>query len=113
MAGETETPSHTVDFIPAYPGIPSYQDREVFLGNPMIDNLVKIVIELGAETWTTRRRLRIVEQLLDKGGVVTRESIETHVVPADEQALLEQERAAFVRRIYGVLARDTGKHAAE
>ncbi len=106
MAADETTSTHTVGFIPAYPGIPAYADREVFLGNPVIDNLMKIVIELGAETWMNRRRLRIVEGLLDAGGVVTREAVETHVLSADEQAEMNKERDAFVRRIYGVLARD-------
>ncbi len=106
MAADEETPTHTVEFIPARPGNPSYTDREVFLGHPMIDNLLKIVMELGAETWANRRRLRIIENLLDAEGVLTREAIEKHIVPASEQADMQKERDAFVRRVYGVLARD-------
>jgi hypothetical protein len=106
MAADKDTATHTVAFIPARPGDMAYTDREVFLGHPMIDNLVKIVLELGAETWANRRRLRIVEQLLESGGAVTREAIETHIMPKDEQAELQRERDAFVRRVYGVLARD-------
>ena len=46
-------------------------DSAVFLGNPHIDNLMTIVIAMGAEIWSDRQRMRIVEHLLSTKGKVT------------------------------------------
>ena len=57
--------------------IKSDTDAAVFLGNPHLDNLMTVVIALGAEIWSDRQRLRIMERLLETKGRVTQEMIES------------------------------------
>jgi hypothetical protein len=91
--------------------IKSDSDSAVFLGNPHLDNLMTVVIALGAEIWSDRQRLRIVERLLEQHGRVSHEMIEQYVPSPEERKLWQSEREAMVRRVYDVMARDTSKAA--
>ncbi|MCC5868272.1 MAG: hypothetical protein JJU27_07140 [Gammaproteobacteria bacterium] len=89
--------------------IKSDTESMVFLGNPHIDNLVSIVIALGAEIWESRQRMLIIERLLEKEGRVTEEMIEQYVASDEEFELWEAKKAEMTQRVYSVLARDTSK----
>ena len=95
-----ESKTQTVDAIPS--GI----DRSVFLGHPLLDDLVTITMALGAEVWANRRRTHVLEQLLQTHGAVTAEMIETYRPQEEQEAAWRAERDAFIDRIFGVLARD-------
>ena len=91
----------------AAPFIPADTDSAVFLGNPHIDNLMSVVIALGAEIWADRQRMKVVERLLETEGKATTEMIEAYVPTAAEKEAWETERMAMVERVYNVLSRDT------
>ncbi len=82
-------------------------DGAVFLGSPHVDNLVSIVIALGAEIWETRQRMLIIERLLATEGRVTEQMIEQYVPSDEEFDLWEAKKAAMAERVYSVFARDT------
>jgi len=79
--------------------------RGVLLKDLTTDNVVTALIQLGAEVWGYRRRMMIVEQLLEDKGQVTKELIEQYVPSTTLMRDWEEERDAFVQRIYDVLAR--------
>jgi len=78
-----------------------------FFDHSVIDNLIAVTMELGAELWVQRERMRVIEQLLSENGVVTREAIERYEASPEERERLRSERDAFVQRLYGLLLRDT------
>jgi hypothetical protein len=80
-------------------------DQSVLLKDLMTDNIVTAIINMGAEMWTTRRRLMTIEQLLTENGAVTTEMIEAYNPGPEVAAAWEQERDEFITRIYDVLAR--------
>jgi hypothetical protein len=82
-------------------------DSAVFLGNPHIDNLMSIVIALGAEVWADRQRNRIIEHLLETKGKVTKAMIEEYVPTEEQKTAWATERDLMTKRVYSVLARDT------
>lgn len=82
-------------------------DGAVFLGDPHIDNLVTIVIALGAEIWESKQRMLIIERLLETEGRVTEEMIEQYVATDEEVETWEAMKAAMTERVYSSLARDT------
>jgi|GEM_PF-1191131 len=84
-------------------------DAAVFLGNPHIDNLMTIVIAMGAEIWADRQRSRIIEHLLSTKGKVTTEMIEQYVPTDEQKTAWAAERDAMTKRVYSVMARDTSK----
>ncbi|MBM3515822.1 MAG: hypothetical protein FJX59_19220 [Alphaproteobacteria bacterium] len=89
---------YTTDFIKADIGNVS------FLGNVHIDNIMTALIAMGAEIWTDRRRIRVLESLLEKKGV-TRDMVEQYVPTAEEEATWKKEREVLVDRMYGQFAR--------
>lgn len=93
----------------AAPFIPADTDAAVFLGNPHIDNLMSVVIALGAEIWADRQRMKVVERLLETEGQATAAMIEAYVPTDAEKEAWEAERMEMVERVYSVLSRDTSK----
>ena len=98
-------PTYATDFIKAD------SDQAVFLGNPLFDNMMTSMIALGAEVWSNRRRMRIIERLLEEHGSVTNEMIEAYLPSDEENAALKAERDSFIQRTFGSLARDTKQEA--
>jgi hypothetical protein len=95
---------------PAAPQVPPQAAPEpAFFDNPAIDNLIAVTLELGAELWVQRERMRVIEKLLADKGVVTAELIEQYQPSADEMARSRADRDAFVSRVYAAFARQTVK----
>lgn len=84
--------------LPGYDrGNPAYFENEV------IDHLVGIVLELGAQLWVTRDRLAFLEEQLAGKGAVDLEELE-HGRPSEAlQARLKAERLEMIQRVYGRL----------
>ena len=91
----------------AAPFIPADTGSAIFLDNPHLDNLMTVVIALGAEIWADRQRMKVVERLLETEGKVTTKMIEAYVPTDAEKKAWEAERMAMVERVYSVLSRDT------
>lgn len=99
MAADTQRPTHTVD------AIPSDVTTSVFLGNPILDNLVGCMVAMNGELWATKRRMKVLESLLAKKGV-TRDMIENYVPTPEETAEWEKDRDRFVTLAMGPLTND-------
>ncbi|MEQ8508600.1 MAG: hypothetical protein RIF37_07560 [Rhodospirillaceae bacterium] len=100
---KTTRPTYATDAIPSDITDASY------LGNPVLDNLVSTVIAMGTEMWATKRRLKVVEAVLEEKGV-TSEMIEQYV-PTDEQnAAWEVDRDRFIDLAFGPLAHTSSTH---
>lgn len=80
--------------------------QPAFFENPVIDNLIAVTLELGAELWVQRERMRIIERLLAEKGVVTPELIEQYAPSPDEIEHNRAERDAFVQRVFGIFGRE-------
>jgi hypothetical protein len=78
-----------------------------FFDNPAIDHLIAVTLELGAELWVQRERMRVIEKLLGANGIVTATMIEQYRPSEEELAASRTERDSFVSRLYGAFARDT------
>ncbi len=98
-SGKTDRPTFTVEHIK------SDVDRSVFLGNPVLDNLMSTVIAMGAEIWSTRRRMKVLESLLEERGV-TGAMIEAYAPSETQTAEWNADRDAFVKRVFSYLERD-------
>jgi hypothetical protein len=96
---DSKRPTFTSDFVK------HDTEHAVFLGHPVVDDLVTAVIAMGAETWSNRRRTWITELLLEKHGKVTREMIETYVPSAGEEKQMASHRDEMVHRLFGHMTR--------
>jgi len=96
---KTDRPTYASDFIP------SDVERAVFLGNPVLDNMMTSLIALGAEVWSNRRRMKVVEALLAEKGI-TSEMVEQYMPSAEEEAAWQKDRDRFIDLTYSPLLRE-------
>lgn len=102
---KTTRPTYTADAIPS-----DITDAQ-YLGNPVLDNLVSTVIAMGTEMWATKRRLKVVEAVLEQKGV-TSDMIEQYE-PTDEQvAAWEADRDRFIDNAFSPLTHTSSTHFA-
>ena len=83
--------------------LPPAGAEPAFLPHPLLDRLVDVVLELGAELWIERDRRRVLEQLLAERGIVRTADLEAHRDTPEQRAERLRDRDAFVRRLYGSL----------
>ena len=81
-------------------------EHAVFLGSPVVDDLMTAMIALSAETWSIRRRSWITELLMERNGAVTREMVENYQPTPDEMKQMDAERNEFVHRTFGHMNRE-------
>ena len=89
--------AYTRDLPGSVKGNPSYFENEV------IDHLIGIVLELGAQSWMIKDRLAFLEETLAKQGSVSLEDLERGRPSEELQAKLQAERQAMIQRVYGRL----------
>jgi hypothetical protein len=82
--------------------IPADINNAQFLANPVLDNLVSVVIAMGSEVWATKRRMKVMEAVMAKKGITT-EMIEKYVPTEAENKAWEQERDRFIAATFGAL----------
>jgi hypothetical protein len=86
--------------------------NSVFLGNPILDNVVGSLIAMGTELWATKRRLKVIEAVMAEKGI-TSEMIE-QFTPSDAQtAAWEADRDRFIDLAFGPLANQNTTGIAE
>lgn len=84
--------------------LPGYvRGNPVYFENEVIDHLLGIVPELGAEIWTLRDRQAFTEELLREKGIDLTERLQAGRPSDALQAQLKAEREAMIKRLYGRL----------
>jgi hypothetical protein len=102
MESRTNRSFATADFIK------SDTAQAAYLGAPHVDQLATAFLNLGAEFWTMRRRMLVLEKMLKERGVFDPDALETYEPTPDEQRDWELQRDAFIRRTFSVLTEDAG-----
>ena len=78
-------------------GNPTYFENEV------IDHLIDITLELGAELWVVKDRLAHLEEILSNENKVSLNSLDNDKPSEELQKKLNNERIQLIKRIYGRL----------
>jgi hypothetical protein len=94
-------PTYTADYVK------SDFEKAVFLDSPHTDNLMAALLSLGAEFWTMRRRMMVLEKFMEKGRVADPAAVEAYTPTAEEKIAWDKERDDFISRVFGVLTRET------
>ena|SRR5690625_2257766 len=82
---------------------PLQPEPAVFLADPVLDSLAHVTFELAAELWSVKNRVRLLEAALSKDGRDIKEEIE-QAYQADPTVIAnEEERNAYVRRLFSEL----------
>ena len=85
--------------------------NSVFLGNPVLDNVVSCVIALGTELWATKRRMKVMEAVMAKHGV-TEAMLEQYKPTDKEVAAWEADRDRFIDLTMGPLGNEGFRNVA-
>jgi hypothetical protein len=89
--------------------LPGYdRGSPLYYENEMIDHLVGIVLELGAQLWVTRDRLARLEEQLAKGGSVSLQELDQGQPSPELAARLKEERQAMIQQTYARLFKRYG-----
>jgi hypothetical protein len=95
----SDRPTYATEFIK------SDAEQVVFLGNPILDNMMTSMLAMCAETWAIRRRNNVIERLLTEKGI-TQEMIEGYMPTPEDEAEWQTERDRFIKMTLGPLLRD-------
>lgn len=80
-----------------------------FLKDPVHDDLMRLIMELAAETWVVKRRLHALEsQLADSGAIVP---LDLEITNDEARNAAIDERDAFIRGIFGHLLAEPAPQA--
>ena len=74
-----------------------------YFGDPKVGKLLDLVLQLSTELHVTRQRVRVVEALLTRSGVLTEGAVDGFVSTEEEQRLLDRERDALLARLMRIL----------
>ena len=77
--------------------------NDKFLGDPVLDRMMKVILSLSQEVYVLRDRLGVVEHLLDERKMISRADIESYRPDAARQSQILGERDAFVERLLSPL----------
>ncbi len=91
----------------AAPFIKGDWDKAVYLDNPHTDNLMTAFVGLGAEHWSLRRRVMVLEHLLSQSKSLDLAKVESYEPTPEQKIAWEAERDDFIRRTFSVLTRET------
>lgn len=94
-----EKPDYAIEFVKGD------WDKAQYLPDPHVDNLTAVVMGLGTEFWAMRRRMMVIESLLEQNKLVNRASIEGYMPTEAESAAWNAERDDLIDRVFALLGR--------
>ena len=80
--------------------------KDYFLGDPIVDKVMKVVMALASETYVTRDRLALIERKLNEKGVVYSEDLDNYQPTDEEQAEMDRRRDEFVNSLLKPITED-------
>lgn len=84
-------------------------DKAVYTDSVHVDNLMSAMLQMGTEFWAMKRRMLVVEKLMEDKKHVTSAAIDAYDPSAAELAKWDTERDDFIQRVYSVFTRQAEK----
>ncbi|MFI0350812.1 hypothetical protein [Actinomadura sp. 9N407] len=78
-------------------------DGPRYLESQRLDEITRMLTELASEVWILRDRNLVLEQLLRERGCLDEGTVDALRPAGELPARLAEERAAFVRRVFGAV----------
>ena len=73
--------------------------RNDWLGDPMLDRMMNVIMGLAEELYVTRDRLRVMEQVLEGRGALNRGELDQWQPDNRQQDEILRDRDAFIQAI--------------
>tara|TARA_B100001094_G_scaffold83879_1_gene80187 strand:- start:393 stop:677 length:285 start_codon:yes stop_codon:yes gene_type:complete len=77
--------------------------KDFFLGDPALDKMMKVLVALSRETYVLKDRVKLMESLLDKKGMVTKEEFNSYVLSDEDLRLAKLKSDEFVGSVFAPL----------
>ncbi len=77
-----------------------------WLGDPMLDKIFKVVIQVAGELYVTKNRIRALEAYVLEKESITQEELEKILAENGSRKDIERERDSFVESILSPIAED-------
>lgn len=75
--------------------------KQPYMGDAVIDTIIRMNTELMSELWILRDRVTILEHMLEKQGAISRKELDDFVPTGDLAKELVRERDALVEKVVG------------
>jgi len=73
--------------------------RKSLLGDPVLDKVFKVLIQVAGELYVTKTRLKMTEVSMNKNGQIVRDDLDNHQLSSNELEAIEKERDRFIETI--------------
>ena len=77
-----------------------------WLGDPMLDKIFKVVIQVAGELYVTKNRIRALEAYVIEKESITQEELEKMLAENGSRKDIERERDNFIESILSPIAED-------
>ena len=77
-----------------------------WLGDPMLDKIFKVVIQVAGELYVTKNRMRALEAYVLEKESITQEELEKMLAENGSRKDIERERDNFIESILSPIAED-------
>ena len=77
-----------------------------WLGDPMLDKIFKVVIQVAGELYVTKNRMRALEAYVLEKESITQEELEKMLAENGSRRDIERERDNFIESILSPIAED-------
>lgn len=89
------------------------RSNPIYFESEVVDHLISIVLDLGAELWVVKDRLAHLEEVLTENNKMTLTDLQEGKPSEPLQEKLDEERKQIIKRIYGRLYSKYGGELAE
>ena len=86
-------------------GEPLAGDDPVLLKDPVVDALMRMVMEITAELWVERERRLALEDVLQDAGVIAPNAIEDYQPDSEQAAAIRGQRDELINGVFKELRR--------
>jgi hypothetical protein len=80
--------------------------KKSLLGDPMLDKVFRVLIQVAGELYVTKNRLKMIENYMKENGLIVNDDFENHQLASNELEEIEKERDKFIETILAPIVDD-------
>ena len=80
--------------------------KDFFLGDPMLDRVMQVLITVARESYVTKDRLAVLEKILEDNNVLIEGAIDSYKASSSEEVKIKERRDEYVSSILRPLVKE-------
>ena len=80
--------------------------RKSLLGDPILDKIFRVLIQVAGELYVTKNRLKMIENYMKENGLIVNDDFENYQLASNELEEIEKERDKFIETILAPIVDD-------